>query len=362
MKSPCERSPVAESGLKRKFREAKRRSVAPSARKRSRSWPRFRNRSPKPTTATRFTSTWSPYESVSGNGAWPLPSGGKGGRAVPSWRAADQASTRTSASATRTFPSVRWRARTRPPTNGARAISVQARSRPATPGHASEGRSGSPPSAGPIENASVDAAATKKPLERSRSSRRPSTAKRIPARTATIAPASITSVSSTSRASGTAYAGRRPGYATKSASVAPRSPIRSTSPHSQASNGLLPSFSIVTLVGTSAAADKSGAMAESVLIVDDHPLTREALGALLHQHGFAVVGQAAAGEEAIGLARRLQPALVPLDLSMPGLSGLEALPRLREAAPACAVVALTASGTEENLVPAIRGAPARYPL
>src|SRR5919197_160399 len=96
-------------------------------------------------------------------------------------------------------------------------------------------------------------------------------------------------------------------------------------------------------------------MADSVLIVDDHPLTREALGALLTQHGFSVVGQASDGEEAVGCARRLQPRLVLLDLSMPGLSGLEALPRLREAAPGCEVVVLTASGTEENLLSAIRG-------
>src|ERR687884_877994 len=103
-------------------------------------------------------------------------------------------------------------------------------------------------------------------------------------------------------------------------------------------------------------------MAESVLIVDDHPLTREALGALLAQHGFSVVGQAADGEEAIGLVRQLQPKLVLLDLSMPGLSGLEALPRLRDAAPDCEVVVLTASGTEENLLGAIRGGAAGYLL
>jgi DNA-binding NarL/FixJ family response regulator len=103
-------------------------------------------------------------------------------------------------------------------------------------------------------------------------------------------------------------------------------------------------------------------MAESVLIVDDHPLTREALSALLTQHGFAVLGEAADGEEAIGLARRLQPRLVLLDLSMPGLSGIEALPRLRDAAPSCEVVVLTASGTEENLLAAIRGGAAGYLL
>ena len=38
---------------------------------------------------------------------------------------------------------------------------------------------------------------------------------------------------------------------------------------------------------------------ESILIVDDHPLTREALASLLEQHGFDVVGQASDGEEAI---------------------------------------------------------------
>src|SRR5919109_749220 len=103
-------------------------------------------------------------------------------------------------------------------------------------------------------------------------------------------------------------------------------------------------------------------MADSVLIVDDHPLTREALGALLAQHGFSVVGQASDGEEAIHFAHRLQPKLVLLDLSMPGLSGLEALPRLRDAAPGCEVVVLTASGTEENLLGAIRGGAAGYLL
>jgi DNA-binding NarL/FixJ family response regulator len=103
-------------------------------------------------------------------------------------------------------------------------------------------------------------------------------------------------------------------------------------------------------------------MAESVLIVDDHPLTRDALSVLLGAHGFSVVGAAAGGEEAIDLARRLQPTLVLLDLSMPGVSGLDALPRIRAAAPDCEVVVLTASGTEENLLAAIRGGAAGYLL
>src|SRR5919201_566590 len=103
-------------------------------------------------------------------------------------------------------------------------------------------------------------------------------------------------------------------------------------------------------------------MATRILIVDDHPLTREALSSLLDRSGFAVAGEAADGEEAIELARRLQPELVLLDLSMPGMDGLQALPRLREAAPGCEVVVLTASGTEDNLLAAIRGGAAGYLL
>ncbi len=103
-------------------------------------------------------------------------------------------------------------------------------------------------------------------------------------------------------------------------------------------------------------------MASRILIVDDHPLTRDALAALLAQHGFDVVGQASDGEAAIATARALQPELVLLDLSMPGMDGLEALPQIREVAPSCEVVVLTASGTENNLLSAIRAGAAGYLL
>jgi DNA-binding NarL/FixJ family response regulator len=103
-------------------------------------------------------------------------------------------------------------------------------------------------------------------------------------------------------------------------------------------------------------------MAERVLLVDDHPLTRSALAGLLTQHGFDVVGEAEDGEAAVGRATELQPDLILLDLSMPGVDGLTALPRLRDAAPSCEVVVLTASGTEENLLGAIRGGAAGYLL
>jgi DNA-binding NarL/FixJ family response regulator len=102
--------------------------------------------------------------------------------------------------------------------------------------------------------------------------------------------------------------------------------------------------------------------AERILVVDDHPLTREALASLLQQHGFDVVGQAADGAEAIALAGELRPAIVLLDLTMPGMDGLAALPRIRDASPASEVVVLTASGTEDNLLEAIRAGAAGYLL
>jgi DNA-binding NarL/FixJ family response regulator len=103
-------------------------------------------------------------------------------------------------------------------------------------------------------------------------------------------------------------------------------------------------------------------MGRRTLVVDDHPLTRSALVDLLEQHSFAVVGEAADGVEAVERAREAQPDLVLLDLTMPGGGGLEALPHVRAAAPGCEVVVLTASGTEENLLAAIRAGAAGYLL
>src|SRR5829696_3388240 len=103
-------------------------------------------------------------------------------------------------------------------------------------------------------------------------------------------------------------------------------------------------------------------MPPRILLVDDHPLTRDGLAALLAGHGFDVAGEAADGREAIDLARELQPDVILLDLSMPGVAGLDALPRLRAEAPNCEVVVLTASGDEENLLAAIRGGAAGYLL
>ena len=115
------------------------------------------------------------------------------------------------------------------------------------------------------------------------------------------------------------------------------------------------------LVGNARSADKRG-VTERVLIVDDHPLTRDALAALLAQQGFDVVGEAQDGAEAIEAAEKLKPDLILLDLTMPGMDGLTALPQLRDRAPTSEVVVLTASDAEENLLAAIRAGASGYLL
>ena len=103
-------------------------------------------------------------------------------------------------------------------------------------------------------------------------------------------------------------------------------------------------------------------MTERILIVDDHPLTRDALAALLAQNGFDVIGQAADGGEAITVAAQLKPDLVVLDLTMPEMDGLTALPKLLAASPDSSVVVLTASEDDGNLLAAIRLGAAGYLL
>src|SRR3954471_10959000 len=165
----------------------------------------------------------------------------------------------------------------------------------------------------------------------------------------------MNTVASTSFSSGSEYGARSDGKRRNRASVAPSRPNRSTCPHRKPSKR-----SCCCIARLSAESGRR--MTERILIVDDHPLTRDALAALLAQNGFDVVGQAGSGEDAIAQAATLRPDLVLLDLSMPDMDGLTALPRVRDAAPEAEVVVLTASEDEHNLLAAIRSGAAGYLL
>lgn len=100
-----------------------------------------------------------------------------------------------------------------------------------------------------------------------------------------------------------------------------------------------------------------------VLIVDDHEIVREGLRTVLRQEkDVEVVGEAGDGERAFAMARSLSPDVVLMDLVMPGMDGLEALKRIRQACPHTQVVVLTNLASDQTVRDAIAGGAVGYLL
>ena len=100
-----------------------------------------------------------------------------------------------------------------------------------------------------------------------------------------------------------------------------------------------------------------------VLVVDDHSLFRRGLVALLAGDArIAAVAEAADAGQAQRAAAATQPDVILLDNHLPGVAGVDALPGLREAAPAARVLMLTVSEDERDLSAALRGGAAGYLL
>jgi DNA-binding NarL/FixJ family response regulator len=90
-----------------------------------------------------------------------------------------------------------------------------------------------------------------------------------------------------------------------------------------------------------------------VLVVDDHPLFRTGLRELLEHEGFKVQ-EACDGDAALRLVPSFAPDVVLMDVNMPGIGGIEATRRLRETAPATAVLMLTGVAADELVLEAVR--------
>ena len=97
-----------------------------------------------------------------------------------------------------------------------------------------------------------------------------------------------------------------------------------------------------------------------VLLADDHRLLRESLRRALTDEGFDVVGEAADGEEAVRLAGELAPDVALLDVTMPGLGGVEAAAQIHATGPAIRIVMLTMHADAAIVSDALRAGACGY--
>ncbi|MBL8058744.1 MAG: response regulator transcription factor [Anaerolineales bacterium] len=98
-----------------------------------------------------------------------------------------------------------------------------------------------------------------------------------------------------------------------------------------------------------------------VLLADDHTLVRKGLRSLLDaEAGLEVVGEAEDGREAVHKAQALAPDVVLMDITMPGLNGLEATRQIRKALPRVKVLALTVHANAEYVFQILRAGASGY--
>jgi DNA-binding NarL/FixJ family response regulator len=102
-------------------------------------------------------------------------------------------------------------------------------------------------------------------------------------------------------------------------------------------------------------------VATRLVLVDDHAMFREGLRTLLSAaRGIQIVGEAANGHEAIRLARELDPDILVMDLTMPGLNGIEAMATIVKRSPTIKVIALSAHSDRRFVAEAIKAGASGY--
>ncbi|GER87634.1 DNA-binding response regulator [Dictyobacter vulcani] len=101
----------------------------------------------------------------------------------------------------------------------------------------------------------------------------------------------------------------------------------------------------------------------TVLLVDDHKLVRQGVRTFLElQPDIQVLAEADNGEVAIQLASQLKPAIVLMDMIMPGMNGIEATRRIRQVSPQSRIIILTSFHDDEYIFPALRAGAISYVL
>lgn len=119
----------------------------------------------------------------------------------------------------------------------------------------------------------------------------------------------------------------------------------------------------MTVAGSSKRSGDVRADAVTLMLVDDHPMWRDALRrALEHAGAGRVVAEASDGDEAIELARQLSPDVVIMDIALPGVDGIEATQTIVEADPDVRVLALSSSDDPPQVLATIKAGAAGYLL
>ncbi len=99
------------------------------------------------------------------------------------------------------------------------------------------------------------------------------------------------------------------------------------------------------------------------MLADDHPIVRNGIkDALAKQKNIEVVGEASSGTQVLRKAKELAPDIVLMDISMPGMGGLEATQRLRSSMPAVKILVFTMHDNKEYVLEIIRSGASGYVL
>jgi two-component system chemotaxis response regulator CheY len=99
-----------------------------------------------------------------------------------------------------------------------------------------------------------------------------------------------------------------------------------------------------------------------IMIVDDALMMRKTLRRILEKAGHEIVGEAVNGDQAIANYAKCRPDLVTMDLTMPGLGGIEAIKHIVAADPATSIIVVSALGQKHIIFDALQNGAKNYVL